>query len=159
MTTAQRDSFEDSTGREMVITRVFDAPRVLIWKAWTDPAHVGHWWGPNGFTTTIREMDVRPGGVWRYVMHGPDGTDYGNRIDYLEVVKPERLEYMHGGDDGDESPPFRVTVTFGEDGGRTRVTMRAVFVSVEEFERVKAFGAVEGGKQTFERLAGYLPKM
>jgi uncharacterized protein YndB with AHSA1/START domain len=64
--------------REILITRTFDAPRELVWEAWTNPKHVTHWWGPNGFTTTIEKMDVRVGGVWKHVMHGPDGTDYPN---------------------------------------------------------------------------------
>ena len=78
-----------------MITRVFNAPRKMVFDAWTDPRQVAQWWGPRGFTTTISEMDVRPGGVWRLVMHGPDGTDYKNKVVYLEVAKPERLVYKH----------------------------------------------------------------
>jgi len=77
-----------ASDREIVTTRVVDAPRELVFRAWTEPEHVGQWWGPNGFTSTIQEMDVRPGGVWRLVMHGPDGTDYPNESIYLEVVRP-----------------------------------------------------------------------
>ena len=81
--------------REIRITRVFDAPRELVFEAWTDRDQVVEWWGPHGFTTTIHEMDVRPGGVWRFVMHGPDGTDYNNHVVFEEVVEPERLaEYL-----------------------------------------------------------------
>jgi uncharacterized protein YndB with AHSA1/START domain len=76
---------------------------------WTDPNHVAQWWGPKGFTNTIHEMDVRPGGVWRFVMHGPDGVDYQNKIVFIEVVKPERLVYDHV-----SGPKFHVTVTFTE---------------------------------------------
>src|SRR5688572_30826396 len=107
---------ESTADREISATRVFDAPRDLVWKAWTDPKHIAQWWGPNGFTNTISEMDVKPGGVWRFVMHGPDGTDYRNEIVYLEVVKPERLVYDHG-----PSPKFRVTVTFAAEGNKTRL--------------------------------------
>ena len=85
--------------REIVITRVFDAPRHLVFDAWTDPTYVGSWYGPTGFydfQPTPRNRPVRPGGVWRFIMHGPDGTDYSNKIVYLEVVKPERLVYDHG---------------------------------------------------------------
>ena len=85
--------------RTIVTTRVFDAPRELAFEAWTNPKHLVQWWGPNGFTTTIRAIDVRPGGIWRFVMHGPDGVDYENRIVYNEIVKPERLVYSHGGGD------------------------------------------------------------
>ena len=80
----------NTADREIVSARVFDAPRELVWKAWVDPKHVAQWWGPKGFTNTIHEMDVRPGGVWRFAMHGPDGTDYKNEIVFIEVVRPER---------------------------------------------------------------------
>ena len=147
---------ESTTGRELVMTRDFDAPRELVFKAFTDPKHLGKWWGPRGFSTTIHEMDARPGGMWRFMMHGPDGTDYPNRITYLEVVPPERLLYDHGTDD--EPKQFRVTVTFVEQGGKTRLTMRSLFPSVEACERVKGFGAVELGQQTLEKLAEHLAK-
>ena len=86
-----------TSDREIVLTRVFDAPREVVWKAWTDPQHIVKWWGPNGFTDTIETMAVRPGGTWKHVMHGPDGTDYANNSRYLEVVKPERLVYSLDG--------------------------------------------------------------
>src|SRR2546426_6169783 len=82
-----------SADREIITTRVLDAPRELVWKAWTDPKHVAEWWGPNGFTNTIQEMDVRPDGVWRFIMHGPDGVDHKNEIIFIEVVELERLVY------------------------------------------------------------------
>ncbi len=78
--------------RTIVTTRVFDAPRDLVFEAWTNPKHLVQWWGPDGFTTTTRAIDVRPARVWRFVMHGPDGVDYENRIVYEEIVKPERLD-------------------------------------------------------------------
>ncbi|MGH6771211.1 MAG: SRPBCC family protein [Xanthobacteraceae bacterium] len=146
--------------REIVLTRVYDAPRDLVWTAWTDPKHVVHWWGPNGFTNTIHEMDVRPGGVWRFIMHGPDGRDYKNRINFIEVKRPERLVYTHGGDDDVEPVNFHVTVTFEDQGGRTKVTLRSVFPTAEERDRVvKEYGAIEGGRQTLARLADYLATM
>ncbi|HEX4084906.1 MAG TPA: SRPBCC family protein, partial [Chthoniobacteraceae bacterium] len=82
---------------EIIISRVFDAPRETVWEAITDPEQVVQWWGPHGFSTTIQEMDLRPGGVWNHVMHGPDGANYPNRSVFTEVVKPERLSYSHGG--------------------------------------------------------------
>ena len=81
----------EASERELVITRTFNAPREVVFEAWTDPNHIGHWWGPKGFTLTVLEMDVRPGGVWRYVMHGPDGVDYRNKVYYLEVRKARTL--------------------------------------------------------------------
>ncbi len=145
--------------REIALTRVFDAPRELVFEAFTDPRHVVHWWGPNGFTNTIREMDVRPGGVWRFVMHGPDGVDYKNLIEYTEVVKPERLAWAHGEDDGGP-PTFHATATFTDEGGKTRVTLTMIFATAAERDRtVKEYGAIEGGNQTLAKLAAYLETM
>ncbi len=152
---------EDTSDREIVITRVFDAPRELVWKAWTEPEHVVQWWGPKGFTTTIHEMDVRPGGVWRLTMHGPDGTDYPNKSVFIEVVKPERIVFSHGGaKKGGPPAQFQATWTFEELGDKTRLTMRGLFPSAAARDAVvKEYGAIEGGKQTLERLAEHLKKM
>jgi uncharacterized protein YndB with AHSA1/START domain len=150
-----------ASDREIVITRLFDAPRELIWKAWTDPEHVVKWWGPRGFTTTIHEIEVKPGGIMRYTMHGPDGTDYPNEKEFIEVVRPERLVYMHRGHkDGDVGAEFQSTWTFEAEGAKTRVTMRGVFASAEARERVvREYGAIEGGNQTLERLEEKLAAM
>lgn len=145
--------------REIVITRLIDAPRALVFDAWTDPEHIGRWWGPRGFTTTTHSMDVKPGGEWRFVMHGPDGTDYKNKIVYLEVAKPERLVYKHEGGEGDEAVKFQSSVTFAELGGKTNVTLRMVFATAAARDFViKKHGAIEGGKQTLERLAEHLAR-
>jgi uncharacterized protein YndB with AHSA1/START domain len=146
--------------RELVFTRVFEAPRELVFEAWTNPKHLAQWWGPHGFSTTIHQMDVRPGGVWRLTMHGPDGTDYKNRLVFLEVAKPERLVYKHEPEEGSEPVTFEVTVTFAWERGNTRVTMRMLFPTKEELDFVvKKHGAVEGAKQTLGRLADLLPKI
>ena len=157
---AQRKNELASTAdREIAATRLLDAPRDLVFQMWTDPAHIGRWWGPNGFTTTTQEMDVRPGGVWRFVMHGPDGTDYKNKIVYLEIVKPERLVYRHAGDDDTEPVKFHVTVNFAEQGNKTLLSMRMLFDSAEERDTVeKKYGAVEGLQQTLGRLAELVAK-
>jgi len=150
-----------ASDREIVITRDFDAPRELVWEAMTDPLHVVQWWGPRGFTTTIEEMDVRPGGVWKHVMHGPDGTDYPNRSVFTEIVKPERISYSHGGSrQGAPGIHFEATWTFEAlDGGRTRTTIRMLFTTAEDRDKiVKEYGAIEGGKQTLARLAEQLAK-
>ncbi len=146
--------------RVLIATRIFDAPRELVFAAWTDLEHLKQWWGPNGFSTTTHSIDVRSGGVWRFVMHGPDGRDYQNRITYDEVVKPERLVYHHGGGDDVEPVQFRVTVTFEDLGGKTRLTMRALFPSAEERTRVvKQYGADEGMVQTLARLQQHVAAM
>jgi uncharacterized protein YndB with AHSA1/START domain len=152
----------DTSNREIVISRVLDAPRELVWQAMTDPRHVIHWWGPRGFTDTIEEMDVRPGGVWKHVMHGPDGANFPNKSVFKEVVKPERIVYSHGGGrEGGPGAHFVATWTFDAvEAGKTMVTIRMVFPSAADRDFViKEFGAIEGGKQTLERLAEHLPKM
>ena len=159
-TTASNLSTVSTSEREIVLSRVFDAPRELVWRAFTDPTRLANWWGPMGFTTRTHRMDVTPGGAWRFVMVGPDGREYQNLITYLEVKEPERLRYKHGGDKEVEPVNFEVLVTFEQDGGsrdRTRVTMRSIFPSSKALEFVvREYGALEGGKQTFERLAGHL---
>ena len=146
-----------TTDREILLTRVFDAPRELVFNAWIDPNHIAQWFGPDGFTTTILGMDVRPGGVWRFIMHGPDGVDYPNKIVYVEIVKPERLVYNHFAEDVDEPGQFHVTMTFAEQAGKTVLSMQMLFETAAERDRVvKEYGAIEGGEQTLDRLAAYL---
>jgi uncharacterized protein YndB with AHSA1/START domain len=148
-----------ASDREMVATRVFDAPRDLVFKAWSDPQHLAQWWGPKGFTTTTHSMDFRPGGVWRFVMHGPDGTDYPNKITFVEIVEPRRIAYQHGGDG--ELVHFQVTVEFEPEGAdRTRLNMRMVFPSAAAKNATEEkYGAIEGQRQTLNRLANYLARM
>jgi uncharacterized protein YndB with AHSA1/START domain len=145
--------------REIVLSRLLNAPRELVFAAWTDPTQVVQWWGPRGFTTTSHEMSVTPGGVWRFVMHGPDGRDYKNKIIFTEVVKPERLVYRHAGEGEHEDVRFHVTVTFQAQGRKTLLTMRSLFATAQERDEVVTkYGAVEGGKQTLERLAEHVEK-
>lgn len=140
----------------LTIRRTFDAPRERVWAAWTDPEQVAQWWGPEGFTTTVHEMDVSPAGDWRYVMHGPDGTDYENHVVYDEVREPERLVYAHGTPDDPEL--FRVTVTFDERaGGTTELTVRQEYESAAALnESIEEFGADEGLVETMDRLADHV---
>jgi len=158
----ENNTIEETADREIVITRSFDAPRELVWQAMTDPRHVVHWWGPRGFTTTIEKMDVRPGGVWKHTMRGPDGANYPNKSIFKEVVKPERIVYCHGGGrEGGPGASFVATWTFDAvDDDKTRVTIHMVFPSGAERDFVvKEFGAIEGGKQTLERLGEHLVEM
>ena len=161
MTTTRNNPVETADAREIVITRIFDAPRELVWEAMTDPRQVVHWWGPRGFTTTIEVMDVRPGGEWRHVMRGPDGTEYPNRSVFKEVVKPERIVYGHSGErKGGPGVNFVSNWTFDVvEAGKTKVTIRMVFPTAPERDFVvKEFGAIEGGKQTLERLGEHLQR-
>ena len=146
--------------RSIIATRVYDAPRALVFEVWTDPKHLSQWWGPDGFTTTTSAFDMRAGGVWRFIMHGPDGRDYENRITFDEIVRPERIAYHHGGGDDVEPVQFRTTVTFEDLNGKTRLTLHAVFPSAAERDRViKEYGADKGAVQTLSRLADYLATM
>ena len=145
----------DTASRELFISRVFNAPRELVWKVWTEPEHIKQWWGPNGFTNTIFQMDVKPGGVWDFIMHGPDGTDYKNKSVYKEVVKYEKLVYDHV-----SGPKFQFTVTFKEQGKKTLISIQMLFETVElRDQTVKTFKADEGLRQNMEKLQVYLEKI
>jgi uncharacterized protein YndB with AHSA1/START domain len=148
--------------REILISRIVDAPRELVWEAMTDPKHIVHWWGPRGFTTTIETMDVRPGGVWKHVMHDPDGVDYPNKSIFKEVLKPQRIVFSHtGAKKGGPGANFIATWTFDAlEANKTKVTMHMIFPTAADRDTVvKEYGAIEGGKQTLQRLSEYLPTM
>lgn len=151
----KNEPFSETTDRELAITRLIKAPRELVFEVWTDPDHIKNWWGPNGFTNTIYKMDVRPGGEWEFVMHGPDGVDYKNKSVFVEVVKPERIVFDHI-----TGPKFRTSVQFTEQGNNTLLSMRMLFESAEELKKaVETFKADEGLKQNIDRLEGYLSRM
>jgi uncharacterized protein YndB with AHSA1/START domain len=146
--------------REIVIERVINAPRELVFEAWTDPKHLEKWWGPNGFSTTTHEFSFKPGGVWFHTMHGPDGTDYPNEVYYETIIPPERLEYGHGGGDevGVNDAQFHATVTFEDLGdNKTKVTMRSLFQTAKQRNHVvEKYGAIEGGHQHLANLEEYV---
>jgi uncharacterized protein YndB with AHSA1/START domain len=150
----------ETDARSIVGVREFDAPRELVFAAFTDPKHLTQWWGPNGFTTTTSHFEFRPGGVWRFVMHGPDGRDYQNRVTYEDIVPNERIVYRHGGGDDVEPVQFRQTIVFEDLGGRTRITWRGDFPSGVERDRViKDYGADKGLLQTLARLSEFVAAM
>jgi uncharacterized protein YndB with AHSA1/START domain len=159
MMTADAPTASSTADREIVLSREFDAPRELVFQAYTDPRHLPIWWGPDGFVNTVHHIDVRPGGMWRFTMHGPDGKDWPNRIAYREVVPNERLDFLHGDDVDDDPGAFQVTVRFEDLGGRTRVTQRMLFATAAQRAGVIQFGAVELGNQTMAKLAEYLKTM
>ena len=146
----------DLDARSIVTTRLIDAPRDLVFAALSDPEHLAHWWGPDGFSITTHSFAFRADGLWHFTMHGPDGRDYDNRITYEEIAPPGRIVYAHGSADGDEFD-FRSTITLETVGERTRLTMRAVFPSADARDYVaREFHAVEGAQQTIRRLAEYV---
>lgn len=143
--------------REVVLVRVLDAPRDAVFAAWTDADAFCQWFGPEGFTCTVREMDVRPGGRARFDMVSAEGTVYTNRFDYLEIVPSERLVLDHGTDADDDPGRFRVTITLDEQtDGKTVLTLRQLHPTAEQRRTVIGFGAVELGQQTMDKLARHL---
>ena len=141
-----------SPDKELTITRVLNAPIDLVWKVWTDPDHIKNWWGPNGFTNTIFEMDVKPGGNWEFIMHGPDGKDYKNKSIFKEIIKHKRIVYEHL-----TGPKFRATIEFTPQGRKTLLEWQMVFDTPEERDKtVKTFKADVGLKQNIFKLEGYL---
>ena len=150
----KNQSASKTAEREISITRILNAPRELVFEVWTDPKHISNWWGPNGFTTTIHEMDVRVGGKWLHTMHGPDGKDYPNEATFTQIVKPDLIKFTHA------LPKFDVTVTFEAVGNKTRLTMTNVFETAEIRNIVaKEYGAVEGQAQTINRFEEQLSEM
>jgi uncharacterized protein YndB with AHSA1/START domain len=148
---------EKSNANEISITRFYRAPLKTVWNAWTDVEQVAKWWGPRGFTLTTHSKELKPGGIWHYTMHGPDGVDYPNKTLYHEVVEYARLVYDHGGND-ERAPLFRVTALFSEVKGGTQMDMTMRLPTAEAAEethkRIKKFG----GNSTWDRLAEYLAK-
>jgi uncharacterized protein YndB with AHSA1/START domain len=143
--------------REIVLTRVYDAPRDLVFRAWTEKEALLSWFGPKDFTTTTHEIDVRVGGRWRFEFRGPDGKRYDNRIEFLEIKAPERLVFDHGSDKDDDPARFHVTITFDEQSNKkTVVTLRQLHPSKAQRDAGIGFGAVEIGYSTLDKLAEYL---
>ena len=147
------------TDREIVISRVIDAPRELVFEAFTEVRHLSHWWGPEGFTTTTRAFEFRVGGEWDFVMHGPDGTDYQEWISWTEIDRPERIVLHHGAFRGDPDA-FESILTFASYDTATRIEMRTVFPTKElRDEAVEKYHAIEGGRQTLGHLADYVTEL
>jgi len=139
---------ESTTDREFVHARRIAAPRERVFKAFADPVHLARWWGPNGFTNTFQVFDLRPGGRWRFVMHGPDGTDYPNESVFTEVVPPERVVFEHLS----EGHHFVMTITFTAEEESTLVVWRQVFDTAEHGRRI-AHIVTEANEQNLHRLA------
>jgi uncharacterized protein YndB with AHSA1/START domain len=142
--------------REIVISRVIDAPRELVFEAFTEVRHLSRWWGPAGFTTTTRSFEFRVGGAWDFVLHGPDGTDYQEWITWTEIVPPERIALLHG-EFRDDPDAFESTSAFEPQGTATRIVMRTIFPTKQlRDQAVEKYHAIEGGEQTLSNLAAYV---
>ncbi|HET6672169.1 MAG TPA: SRPBCC family protein [Agromyces sp.] len=145
--------------REIVISRFIDAPRGLVFEAFTEVRHLSRWWGPEGFTTTTRSFEFRVGAAWDFVMHAPDGTDYQEWITWREIVPPERIALRHG-ESQDDPNAFDSVLAFEPAGDGTRVEMRTVFPTKElRDEAAEKYHAIEGGQQTLSKLAAYVTEI
>jgi uncharacterized protein YndB with AHSA1/START domain len=148
---------EQPSDREIIFTRLLDAPRELVWAMWSDVRHIHAWWGPTDFTTTTHEFAFVPGGMWRYIMHAPDGTDYPNRVVFREIDPPSRLVYENSWDHPDAPLVFTAVATFDAQGDKTRLALHMTFKDAASFKTaVERYGVVDGGIQTFDRLANCL---
>jgi uncharacterized protein YndB with AHSA1/START domain len=142
------DSNVNITEGELVSSRVLNAPRVQVFRAFKEPQHLAQWWGPKDFRSTIHEFDFRPGGRLKLALHGPNDTDYKNEYFAVEIAEPERIVISHP----DPAHDFQLTVTLAEAGeNKTRLTWRQVFSSREHFDQVKSFVA-EANEQVLDRL-------
>lgn len=140
-----------NSDREIVVSRLLDAPRELVFRMFTDPIHLAQWWGPHGYTNPVCELDVRPGGTWRNVMRASSGAEFPTLFVYREIVEPERIVYHNGGVAG-AVPPSLVTITFQEQGAQTLLTVQSLFSSTADRDNVQQLGHAVGMTQSFERL-------
>ncbi len=147
-------SISNTEDREIKISRLLNAPIELVWHVWTNPDHIKNWWGPNGFSNTISKMEVKPGGEWNLIMHGPDGVDYVNKSVFTEVIKFKKLVYEHI-----SHPKFVATIEFESLNNQTKLNWHMLFESKDQFiQVVKTFKADEGLKQNIDKLQNYLSK-
>jgi uncharacterized protein YndB with AHSA1/START domain len=143
--------------REIVLSRVIDAPRSVVYAAWADPDQIQKWFGPEGTEIETKEIDLKPGGIWRFDMVAPDGTRYGNRMVFLRMEAPAFIEVEHSSDQDNDPGRFRMLVTFDEQSdGKTVLTLRQMHPSKERREWAIGFGAVEYGGQTLAKLARHV---
>lgn len=139
---------------EIVSSRIFNAPRELVYTAWTDPAHLKNWWGPAGFTNTFFEFDLRPGGRWKFMMHGPDKGNYSNEVEFIKIEKPSLIYWKRI-----SKPLFNVLATFEEvDSDKTKLVFKMLFDTEEECGKLKKY-VVDKNEENFDRLEVELSKM
>lgn len=145
---------ENTEHRQLSISRTLKAPITLVWEVWTNPGHIAQWWGPDGFTNTIQQMDLTEGGEWKLTMHGPDGTNYPNRSIFKEIVPHEKIVFEHF------NPHFITTIVFEPNGEETHMSWTAVFDTEEMLQTIiKAHKADEGMKQNIAKLENYISQL
>lgn len=142
--------------RELMVSRLIEGPRDVVFEAFTEVQHLSRWWGPKGFTTTTRTFEFSEGGVWEFTMHGPDGSDYPNWIQWMEIRPPEVIVLRHG-EGPDDPEQFSSTFFFEERTDGTRVILRSEFKTKALRDRAaEEYGAIEGANQTLDSLATYV---
>ncbi|MEO7413643.1 MAG: SRPBCC family protein [Opitutaceae bacterium] len=147
--------------RELIISRIIDAPREQVFQAWTDPTQLARWWGPHGMTTPFCEMDLRPGGAFRTLMRAPDGSEYPTKGVFLEITPPERIVFSDAFEPGFQpavDPFITAIVTFEDFDGRTKCTARALHKSVSDREKHQQMGFHQGWSESLDRLVTCLVK-
>lgn len=143
---------KEDISREIISSRTFNVPVASLFKAWTDPELLAKWWGPKGFTNTFHEFDLKPGGDWKFIMHGPDGKNYDNHSTFIEIVEPELIVFDHVC-----KPEFRVVATFEDNGEKSSLHWRMIFDSEELCNKVKVY-AVTANEENLDRLEDVLKR-
>lgn len=156
-----KTEFDKSSPREIHVTRRFNAPRARIWEMYTQAEHLKHWWGPQGWTLPVSELDFRVGGVWFYCMAGPDDMTSCGKATYLQIDAPRRLVYTDEFADAegnvmDAFPAAHITVDFSEGNGQTTVRSLVRYDTKEQRDQIVEMGAEAGIDQTLNRLEAYL---
>ena len=161
--TQNKNNTTTSSEREFVMERIFNAPRKLVFEAYSDCKHLAHWWGPKDWTLPVCQMDFRPGGIWLYCMRGPDGMESWGKATYREIIAPERIVYTDAfvdveGNELEGMPEMLITMVFSEQDGKTKLTSRTQFASAAELKAVLEMGMEQGFTETLDRLEAYLAK-
>ena len=160
--TAQSHS-ESASGREIIVERIFDAPRPLVWSCcWTEAERVSEWWGPQGMPTRVEELDLRPGGHWRYVLVAPGGSEFVMEGTFSQIVEPELIVTTAAIDEGEgDGEPSEVVLTYAFDdlGGKTKLTLTIEYETAEDRDRHVEMGVVLGWNSNFDCLDDYLPSV
>ncbi len=152
-----------SSDRELILERIFDAPREGVFKAWTEPERLAEWWGPRGWTLPVCKIDLRPGGVWHYCMRGPNGEESWGKAVYREIVEPSRLVYADAFADAEGNtipgmPEMVITIELTEHEGKTTVLSRTEFATAAEKQSILDMGVLQGITETWDRLDEYLAR-
>lgn len=157
---AENDVTTRISDQTVSFEKTFDSPRELVFEVWTSPEHLAEWWGPDGFTLTTQSMDFSNGGFWNFIMHGPDGMDFENKIQFIEIDPPNSITYKQQGGGETEDIQFQTKVLFTEVENGTNVTIEMKFPTKEALERVaREYGAIEGGEQHITRLGKYIESL